>query len=248
MKVALFITCIVDQLQPQVGAATVEVLRRLGVEVTFDARQTCCGQPAFNSGYWREAREVAERTLEVFDGELQTADYLVAPSGSCTAMVKKFYGELFADSPPLRERAERVGSRTYELSQFLVDVLGMDEVGAAFGGSVTYHESCHLLRELGVSAQPRKLLASVRGANVVESERAAECCGFGGTFSVKYPDISTAIGEEKVDAIERSGAATVVACDSGCLMQMEGLLKRRGSKVACLHLAELLASTQAGDR
>jgi L-lactate dehydrogenase complex protein LldE len=246
MKVALFITCIVDQLQPQVGAATVELLRRLGVEVTFDPRQTCCGQPAFNSGYRREAREVAAQTLEVFEHELQSADYLVAPSGSCVAMVKKFYPTLFADSPTLRERAERVGMRTYELSQFLVDVLGVDDVGAAFDGSVTYHESCHLLRELGVSGQPRKLISSVRGANFIESARAAECCGFGGMFSVKYPEISAAIGEEKAEAIGRSGAAAVVSCDSGCLMQIAGLLKRRGSAVACLHLAELLVSTHAG--
>ena len=247
-NVALFITCIVDQLQPQVGAATVELLRRLGVGVSFDPQQTCCGQPAFNAGYHSLAREIAGLALEVFERELQTADYLVAPSGSCTAMVKKFYPTLFADSPRLRERAERVGARTYELSQFLVDVLGVSDAGGAFGESVTYHESCHLLRELGVSGQPRKLISAVCGAEFIESASAASCCGFGGTFSVKYPDISAAIGEEKVRAIERSGAAAVVSCDSGCLMHIAGLLRRRGSSVACLHIAELLTSTGGGER
>lgn len=248
MRVALFITCIADQLRPQAGAASVRLLRRLGVEVSFDSRQTCCGQPAFNAGYRREARAVAERTLALLDGWLESADYVVAPSGSCVAMVRKFYPTLFADSPPLLARAARVGERTYELSQFIVDVLGVGGVGAAFGGSVTYHDSCHLRRELGVVEQPRELIAAVRGAEFVESDAAAGCCGFGGLFSVKYPEISAAVGEEKAAAIERSGAAAVVSCDAGCLMQLAGLLKRRGSEVACLHLAELLSPAEPGAR
>jgi L-lactate dehydrogenase complex protein LldE len=229
---------------PQVGAAMVELLERLGVEVTFNAEQTCCGQPAFNTGYRREARQVAMHMLEVFESELKTADYLVTPSGSCATMVKKFYADLFADDAGLKARAASVGARLFELSQFLVDVLEVSDVGASFHGRVTYHDSCHLLRELGVSSAPRKLIESVRGIEFVEMDRADACCGFGGTFSVKYPEVSTAIGEEKVASIERSEASLVVACDSSCLMQTAGLLSRRGSNVRCLHLAELLASRE----
>lgn len=246
MKVSLFITCIVDQLRPQTGRAVVEVLSRLGVAVTFNRRQTCCGQPAFNAGYRREARGAALAALELFEEELRSADYVVAPSGSCVAMVKNFYPRLFADSGPLAERAERVAGRVYEFSQFLTDVLGVEDVGASFEGRVTYHDSCHLLRELGVSGQPRRLIGAVRGVEFVESEGAAGCCGFGGAFAVKYADISAAIAEEKADWVERSGAAAVVACDGGCLLQLAGVLERRGSAVACLHLAELLASGGGG--
>jgi L-lactate dehydrogenase complex protein LldE len=247
MKVSLFITCIVDQLRPQTGRAMVEVLRRLNVEVAFNPRQTCCGQPAFNAGFRREAREAARHTLEVFEEELRSADYVVAPSGSCIAMVKHYYPQLFENSGTLTESARRVGARTYEFSQFLVDVLGVETVGASFSGRVTYHDSCHLLSELGVSVQPRRLIGAVRGVEFVESEGASRCCGFGGAFSIKYPEISTAIAEEKADGLERSGAAAVVACDGGCLMQLAGLLERRGSPVACMHLAELLALTGGGE-
>lgn len=243
MKVSLFVTCVVDQLYPQVGEAAFEVLTRLGVEVTFNPEQTCCGQPAYNTGFWREARAVAARTLELFERELSTADYVVAPSGSCTSMLKTSYAELFCDEPETRARAERVGARCYELSQFLVDVLGVEDVGAVFGGRVTYHDSCHLLRELGVSAAPRKLIRAVGGAEFVEMEEAAACCGFGGTFSFRYPEISDAIAAEKAANIERSGADVVVACDSGCLMRTADALSRRGSAVRCLHLAELLAQS-----
>jgi L-lactate dehydrogenase complex protein LldE len=248
MKVSLFITCIVDQMYPQVGADMVKLLTRLGVEVTFNPHQTCCGQPAFNMGHRREAREVARHMLEVFEQELQSADYLVAPSGSCVTMVRKFYALLFSDSAQWRERAERVGARVYELSEFLVDVLGVTDVGADFRGKIYYHEACHLLRELGVSSQPRKLLGAVRGAELADSEQAATCCGFGGAFSVMYPHISTAIVAEKISSIERSGADTLIACDVGCLMQIDGLLKRHGSSVRCLHLSELLVSREAGGK
>jgi L-lactate dehydrogenase complex protein LldE len=242
MRVSLFITCVVDQLYPRVGEAVVELLTRLGVEVTFNPEQTCCGQPAYNTGYRREARAVAAQTLDLLERELQTADYVVAPSGSCTAMVKRFYPELFSGEPETRARAERVGGRCYELSQFLVDVLGVVDVGAAFDGRVTYHDSCHLLRELGVSEAPRTLIRAVAGAEFVEMKDSAVCCGFGGTFSFKYPEISAAIGAEKAANVERSGADVVVACDSGCLMQTADMLSRRGSAARCLHLAELLAS------
>jgi L-lactate dehydrogenase complex protein LldE len=209
--------------------------------VTFNPEQTCCGQPAYNTGYRREARQVAALALDLFERELLTADYIVAPSGSCTAMVKRFYPELFSGSPEKRERAERVAGRFYELSQFLVEVLGVEDVGAAFDGRVTYHDSCHLLRELGVSGAPRKLIRAVGGAEFVEMKDPGACCGFGGTFSVKYPEISGAIAAAKAADIEQSGADVVVACDSSCLMQTAGVLSRRGSAVRCLHIAELLA-------
>ncbi len=244
-KVSLFVTCVVDQLFPQAGLAAVDVLTRLGVEVAFNREQTCCGQPAFNSGFRNEAREVAAHMLDVFETELKSADYIVAPSGSCTTMVKKFYGELFEDDERNLERASAIGGRLFEFSQFLVDVLGVSDVAAAYDGKVTYHDSCHLLRELGVSSQPRKLIESVCGVEIVEMDRADACCGFGGTFSVKYPEISTAIGDEKVAAIEVSGADTVIACDSSCLMQIAGLLARRGSTVRCMHIAELLSSRKS---
>ena len=238
----MFVTCVVDQLYPQVGLAAADVLTRLGVEVSFNPEQTCCGQPAFNSGFRKEARDVAAHMLDVFEVELKSADYIVAPSGSCTTMVKKFYAELFEGDAKSLARASAIGERLFEFSQFLVEVLGVTDVGARVEGKVTYHDSCHLLRELGVSHEPRELIKSVCGVEFVEMDRADACCGFGGTFSVKYPEISTAIAEEKIAGIERSGAGTVVACDSSCLMQIAGLLARRGSPVRCMHIAELLAS------
>lgn len=245
MKVSLFITCLVDQLFPRTGVKAVELLRRLGVEVRFNAAQTCCGQPAFNAGHRREARRVAAGTLELLEAELGSADYVVVPSGSCAAMIRNSYAELFASDPAMRGRAEALGARVTELSEFLVEVLGVEDVGASFRGGVTYHDSCHLLRELGVSGAPRKLIGAVRGAEFVELENADACCGFGGMFSVEYPDISAAILEEKVRQVERSGAGALVACDAGCLMQMRGALSRRGSRVRCLHLAEFLSEREA---
>ena len=219
----------------------VNLLTRLGVDVTFNPQQTCCGQPAFNSGYRREARSVAEQTLLLFARELDSTDYIVAPSGSCVAMMKKHYAELFADDAQMHAQSESVGARLFELSQFLVEVLGVEDVGARFEGRITYHDSCHLLRELGVAQPPRKLIRAVGGADFVEMDDADVCCGFGGTFSVKYPEISCAIGAEKIACIERSNAKTIVACDASCLLHIAGLLSRRGSAVRSLHLAELLA-------
>jgi L-lactate dehydrogenase complex protein LldE len=183
--------------------------------------------------------------LKLFARELESVDYVVAPSGSCVTMVRKYYPELFADDAVLKRQAETVGKRVYELSQFLVEVLKAEDVGAEFRGRVTYHDSCHLLRELGVSRPPRKLINSVRGVEFVELDDADVCCGFGGTFSVKYPEISSAIAAEKVACIERSKADTVVACDASCLMQIGGLLSRKGSAVRTLHLAELLAESNS---
>jgi len=243
MRVSLFITCLVDQLYPEIGTAMVNLLTRLGVEVTFNDEQTCCGQPAFNSGYRDEARDVALRMLDLFTHELESADYIVAPSGSCVSMIKNSYHKLFVNDPQRQEQVKHVSERLYELSEFLVEVLGVEDVGANFGGRVTYHDSCHLLRELGVSHPPRRLIKAVDGVDFVEMNDAAGCCGFGGTFSVKYPEISTAIGAEKVRNIESSKAETVIACDASCLMQIAGLLTRNGSAVRPIHLAEFLNSS-----
>jgi L-lactate dehydrogenase complex protein LldE len=240
MRVALFVTCIVDQLWPSVGTSAVEVLRRVGCEVGFDESQTCCGQPAFNTGYRDSARTLARRFIEAY--EANPAEAIVAPSGSCTAMIHH-YEDLFEDSAEWRARAREVAARTHELSAFLVNVLGVEDVGASFAGRVTWHDACHGLRELGVKQEPRRLLSCVRGAELVELANAEACCGFGGTFSVKYPEVSVAIVDHKVDAIEQAGVDAVVSADASCLMQIGGRLSRRGSRVRALHLAEVLAST-----
>ncbi len=236
-RVSLFITCLGDQLYPQVGECAVKVLRRLGVEVTFNPAQTCCGQPAFNTGYRQEARDVARRVLDMFDD----AEYVVAPSGSCTSMVRVFYAELFADDPQKLAKAQRLRERFYEFSEFLVKVLKVEDVGASFPRRVTYHDSCHLLRELGIADEPRKLLRAVHGIELVEMQDYRLCCGFGGTFSVKFPEVSVAMGEDKVRAASQAGAEYLVANDSGCLMHLAGLIHRQGLAIKTMHLAELLA-------
>jgi L-lactate dehydrogenase complex protein LldE len=241
MRVSLFVTCIVDQLWPSIGASAVEVLRRAGCEVTFDERQTCCGQPAFNTGYRNEARTLARRFIEVF--ESAKADAIISPSGSCTAMVHHFR-ELFADDEAWRKRAVAIAERTHEFSSFLVNVLGVEDVGASFRGRVTWHDACHGLRDLGVRNEPRRLIRNVRGAEFVEIPNADACCGFGGTFSVKYPEISVAILDNKVDAIEQAGVRAVVSADASCLMQIGGRLSRKQSSVRAMHLAELLAARE----
>ena len=237
MKVSLFVTCLVDQLWSSVGTSSVAVLRRAGCEVEFDDRQTCCGQPAFNTGYRNEARRVARRFIEVF--EESRSEAIVSPSGSCTAMVHHL-PELFADEPQWRERAEAIAARTHELSSFLIRVLKVEDVGASWQGRVTWHDACHGLRDLNIKTEPRRLIRSVRGAELVEVENAESCCGFGGTFSVKYPEISLAILDQKIEAIERAGVQAVVSGDASCLMQIGGRLSRKGSKVRVMHLAELL--------
>jgi L-lactate dehydrogenase complex protein LldE len=239
IKVGLFVTCLVDQLWSSVGTSTVEVLRRAGCEVEFDERQTCCGQPAFNTGYRTEARRVAERFIELC--EESDAKYIVSPSGSCTAMVHHYEG-LFSDDDKWRARAQAVAARTFELSSFLVRELKLTDVGARFKGRVTWHDACHGLRELGVRNEPRALISQIRDAEFIELENADACCGFGGTFSVKYPEISAAILDQKIEAIERAGVDAVVSGDASCLMQIGGRLSRIGSKARVMHLAELLAS------
>jgi len=241
MRVSLFITCLVDQLYPGVGEAMVAVLRRLGVEVSFNDAQTCCGQVAFNTGYRPEARAMAEHFIKAFESD--QADFIVAPSGSCTAMVRNFYRELFhgPDDDGWRKRIDGVRLRLREFSEFLVNELAVEDVGARFPSRVTYHDACHLLRELHVSDQPRRLIRAVRDVDFVEMEAPDTCCGFGGTFSVKYSEISNAILQEKLTRIADSGVEYVIANDSSCLMQIAGGLSRANSPVKTMHLAELLA-------
>jgi L-lactate dehydrogenase complex protein LldE len=237
MKVSLFITCLVDQFFPDVGISTVRVLRKLGAEVDFPSAQTCCGQPAFNGGFTHEARDLARRFISIFEG----SEYIVAPSGSCTSMVRVFYPELFKDDAQWRSRAESIAGRTYEFTEFIVNVLGVEDVGASHRGRVALHQSCHLLRELKVKTEPQRLLKAVKGIELVELEHAESCCGFGGLFSIKYPHISGGILQEKIDNINRSGADLIVASDVGCLMHIAGGLSRQGAAAKTMHIAELLA-------
>src|ERR1043165_1416633 len=242
MRVALFVTCLVDQFWPSAGAGAVEVLRRAGCEVIYDERQTCCGQPAFNTGYRSEARRLARRHIEIF--EESGTDFIVSLSGSCTAMTRHFR-DLFEDDERWLERAEALAPRTYEFASFLVNVLKVEDVGAAFRGRVTWHDACHALRELNVREEPRRLLGNVRGLEFVEVAKPDACCGFGGMFSVRYPEISVAILDGKIEAIERASVRAVVSGDAGCLMQLRGRLSRVGSPILALHLAEVLASQES---
>jgi L-lactate dehydrogenase complex protein LldE len=239
-RVHFFVTCLGDQFFPESGECAVRVLRRLGVDVIFNPAQTCCGQPAFNTGYRDEAREVATRMLDLFED----AEYVVAPSGSCSTMVKVFYPELFADDPVRAAKARKLGQRFFEFSEFLVKILKLEDVGASFPHRVTYHDSCHLLRELGVSEEPRRLIRAVRGIDFVEMQDYRLCCGFGGTFSVKFPEVSVAMGEDKIRAAIESGAEYLVANDSGCLMHVAGLVHRKGLPLKTMHIAELLAQEE----
>jgi len=235
--VTLFIQCLVDGIYPEVGEAMVNIFRKLGIPMTCPTQQTCCGQPAFNSGYRREARIAAKRFIEIFE----TADTIVCPSGSCVTMVRHHYAELFKDDASWEQRARQVANKTYELTEYLVDILGVDDLGAHYNGKVTYHDSCHLLRSLRVQEQPRRLLRNVAGAEFVELYDSDKCCGFGGSFAVKYADISAAMVEDKVNNIIASGADTVVGCDMGCLMNIQGMLSRRGSDIKIMHIAQILA-------
>jgi L-lactate dehydrogenase complex protein LldE len=236
-QVTLFVQCLVDALQPQVGEAMLTVLRHLGLTVAYPENQTCCGQPAFNSGYRDEAKAAARRFIRIFE----TARVVVCPSGSCVHMVRHHYPLLFAADAKWLARAQRLVEKTYEFSEFLVDKLGVDNVGAGYRGRITYHDSCHLSRGLGIREQPRRLLRKVRGAEFVEMNESDRCCGFGGSFSVKYPDISAAMLRDKVGTIIDSGADTVVGCDAGCLINIQGMLSRRNLPVRTMHIAELLA-------
>jgi L-lactate dehydrogenase complex protein LldE len=235
-RVGLFVTCLVDLLRPTVGFAAVKLLEDAGCRVEVPS-QTCCGQPAFNSGDRDNARAIARQVIEAFEN----FDYVVAPSGSCAGQMRLHYPDLFAEDPQWKPRADAFAAKVHELVSFLVDVLGLREVEARFHGSVTYHDSCSGLRELRIRSAPRTLLNTVAGLTISELHDSDVCCGFGGTFCVKYPDISNAIVDRKAANIEATGAGTLLAGDLGCLLNMAGKLKRRGSKVESRHVAEVLA-------
>lgn len=237
-RVSLFVTCIVDQVFPGVGIAMTDVLERLGYQVDFPRAQTCCGQPAFNSGYPDEAASVAKHFLKVF----RDAEHIVVPSGSCASMITHHYEEIFARDPKRQQAAHDMAPRVWEFSRFLTEVAKTDDLGARFDGIVTYHDSCHSLRELRIKSGPRQLLAKVQGLTLREMEAAEECCGFGGTFSVKFPEVSGGMARTKIDSILKTGASTVVSIDSSCLMQLQGVIQRAGAPIRTMHLAEILAS------
>jgi L-lactate dehydrogenase complex protein LldE len=237
--IQFFVTCILDSLYPDTAECVVRVLRRAGANVEFPEGQTCCGQPAFNAGMRTQARKMAEHTLRVFE---DTSGPVVVPSGSCAAMIRYGYPELFQGDDLGLKKARELASRTYELTEFLVDILGVTDLGSQFKGSVAYHASCHLSRELGVKSQPLQLLEAVPGAQLVELPEGEECCGFGGLFSIEHPEISAAMLERKIDNIVSCGAQTVVACDAGCLAHISGGLHRRGIQLDTRHIAELLAT------
>jgi L-lactate dehydrogenase complex protein LldE len=237
-RVSIFVTCIVDQLFPAVGMSMAQVLEQLGYDVEFREAQTCCGQPAFNSGYRDEARKTARHFLRVFEG----ADHIVVPSGSCTSMISHHFEELFHDDEALLRQAKEVGARTIEFSEFILNVAGVEDVGAHLDGIATYHDSCHALRDLKIKTGPRRLLARVRGLELREMPAAEECCGFGGTFSVKFPGVSGGMARTKIDSIVSTGAAVVISIDSSCLMQLQGAIDRAGLPLRTMHLAEVLAS------
>ncbi len=243
-RVALFVTCMVDMLYPEVGMATVELLEKYGVEVVFPEAQTCCGQPAFNAGFRDEARELARRFVDIFEPLVISGavDAVVAPSGSCTTMVTHFYDALFEsqDAVEYRYRVANLASATFELTEFLVDVLGVTDTQSRFQGKLTYHACCHLLRELGVDDQPRALLEQIEGADLVPLDGSDECCGFGGLFAIKNAPISTAMGERKTANLAKSGADVVTLCDVSCMTHINGLLDRQGQRCRAVHIAEIL--------
>jgi len=236
-RVALFVTCLVDLFRPSVGFAAIKLLEEAGCSVEVPPLQVCCGQPAYNSGDRQTTRTIATQIIDAFEGY----EAVVAPSGSCGGMLSHHYPGLFDDDPAMKKRAESLAERSFELMAFLVDVLGVDKVDARYDGTVTYHDSCSGLRELGVKGQPRRLLGSVKGLRISEMKTPEVCCGFGGTFCVKYPEISNAMVSEKSADIAASGAQTLLAGDLGCLMNMAGKLQREGSAVQVRHVAEVLA-------
>ena len=243
-RVELFVTCVVDNLYPETGEAALRVLRALGTDVTFNPAQTCCGQPAFNTGYWNDAKPLARRFLDQYDGTVP----VIMPSGSCAAMVRHYYRQLFADDPVNRRRAGLLAPNIYEFTEYVVDQCGIEALSSLPETDpprvkVAFHESCHAKRELGIDTQPKSLLDTLAHCERVDLFQSEVCCGFGGTFSVKYPDISGAMLSDKLDAIEASGADVVTACDSSCLMHIGGGLQKRGSAVRTAHIAELIAES-----
>lgn len=237
--IQLFITCLVDTFHPETGEAILNIFSRLGVTVDFPPAQTCCGQPAFNAGLREAARPLAEHTLRVFE---HTKGEIVLPSGSCAHMLKHGYPELFASDPHWLPRARALAARTFEFTEYLVDVLGVTDVGAHWEGPLTYHPSCHLSRGLGIDRQPRALLAAVRGATLVELPHPEECCGFGGVFSVEHPELSAEFLKRKISNLEKSQSPTLVVADTGCRLHLEGGLHRQKKPQKVVHIAEVLAN------
>jgi L-lactate dehydrogenase complex protein LldE len=252
--VQLFVTCLVDTFFPETGEAMVRVLNRLGVNVEFPTDQTCCGQPAFNAGLRAEARPLAEHTIRVLErlpkssrstpggGKTSEVCPVIIPSGSCAAMVRHGYLELFKDDPQWLARAQALAARTFEFTEYLVDVLGVSDLGARWPGRMTYHPSCHLTRSLGIERQPRLLLAHVKDAEIVELLEREDCCGFGGVFSVEHPELSAEFLKRKIANLEKSGSPTLVVADTGCRMHIQGGLRRQGKAQRVVHIAEVLAS------
>jgi L-lactate dehydrogenase complex protein LldE len=238
--VQLLVTCIIDSLYPETGEAVVRVLNKAGLSVDFPTGQTCCGQPAFNAGMRWLSRSLAEHTIRVFE---KTQGAIVVPSGSCTAMIRHGYPELFLGDPDWLQRVNTISERTYEFSEFLVDVLGVSDLGASISDSYTYHASCHLLRGLGVSHQPHKLLKAVRGGIFTELPHSEECCGFGGLFSIEHPEVSGAMLDRKIANIEAIDANLIVSCDAGCITNINGGLHRLGKTQRAIHIADLLAGS-----
>ena len=236
-NVALFVTCLVDSWRPSVGFAAVKLLKQAGCMVSVPLQQTCCGQPAYNNGDRKDARVIARQVISAFD----EFDYVVAPSGSCAGMLRCHYPQLLADDPAFSDRANSLAEKSWELVSFLVEVCGLKTVNTTFGGKVTYHDACAGLRELGVKQQPRELLRTIQNITICENDAAEICCGFGGTFCVKFPEISTAMADKMINSVEASTAQTVLAGDLGCLLNIAGRLSRRASGIDARHIAEVLA-------
>ena len=237
--VQLFVTCLINSFFPNVGESIVHVLNRAGVRVEFPAAQTCCGQPAFNAGLRSQARPLAEHTIRVFE---KTAGDIIIPSGSCAAMVKDGYLELFKDDPRWLSRAQTLAGRVHEFTEYLVDVRGLSDLGSRWRGKLTYHPSCHLLRNLGVDRQPRLLLSCVKDAQIIEMPERADCCGFGGVFSLEHPELSAEFLNRKIANLQKTASPTLVVCDTGCLMHIQGGLQRQGKSQRVVHIAQVLDS------
>jgi L-lactate dehydrogenase complex protein LldE len=243
--IQLFVTCLVDTFYPQTAEAIVSIFRRLGVDVDFPPAQTCCGQPQFNAGLRADARQMAQHMIEAFENVPEAVKspetcHVVTPSGSCAHMIRHNYPELFAEDPDWLPRAQALAKRTFEFTEYLVDVLEVTDVGAHWDGTLTYHPSCHLSRGLGIDRQPRALLANVKGAQIVELPEAQDCCGFGGVFSIAHPELSAEFLKRKISNLEKTGAPTLVVADTGCIMHIAGGLHRQKKPQRVMHIAEVL--------
>lgn len=237
MTVQLFVPCFIDQLYPQVAFNTIKILEKAGCEVKYNTNQTCCGQPAFNAGFWGESKDVCTKFVQDFD----TADYIVSPSASCTGFVRNNFGKLFENNA-FQSPAKKVTNQIFELAEFLVKVLNITDLGAEFNAKVTFHDSCAALRECNIKEEPRKLLAAVKGLSLVEMKDTTTCCGFGGSFAVKYDNISVAMADQKIDNAIATEAEYIVSTDTSCLMHLEGRINFNGQDIKIIHLADILAS------